>query len=101
MSGDATIRAALDDVAGPEPVFGHPAGSDRETERVARDDRAEVAARAERPTSGVKAAADLGKLSRDSRNGARHRSLRRLQRRWDRWLQIEGVHHEAIGDVAT
>src|SRR5712692_1344358 len=55
---DPGVLIAFEDVGRPQGAFGDRAGRDREAERPARDDRAEVAARAERPAARVEALAD-------------------------------------------
>src|SRR5438034_1652353 len=72
---NGAVFVALKDVTGTELAFRHRAGCDRETKRAAREDRAEVAARAEGPSARVEAAADIGQLPR--RAGERSRRIAR------------------------
>src|SRR5262252_1807356 len=60
---DVTTLVALQDVVAGERAFGNGAGRDREPQRLASDDGAEVSARAECPAARVKTPPDFGKLS--------------------------------------
>ena len=73
---DRASCIALEDVAGTETILGDAGGRYGEPQGPARQNRAEIPARPERPPSRVKRTAYLAEFARDARLPSSHTTLK-------------------------